>query len=475
MPELPQTPAAVTAPASPLAAVVAARLAALAAAGTPRRRLVAGVSGGVDSLLLLDLLRELSPLPLLAVHVHHGLSPRADDWAAQVEQFCRARQLPCAVRRVRVDRARPSLEAAARAARHAVFAEVLEPGDALLLAHHADDQAETLLLRLLRGSGLGGLGAIREARPLAAPADCVLWRPLLALRRADIVAEAQRRGLRWVEDESNADRSLDRNFLRHEVLPVLATRWPAVAEVLARTARRLADSDALLNEYLDAELQQSFLRSGAGGPDGLDAAAIAAASPARRRALLRRWLARIGAPLFSAAWLEEVAALAASRIDAEGELRVGGWEVHRYRGVLLAFPALPPAEPERVLAWDGRGRLELGAGSGVLVGCPTVGPTTVGPTSVGHSPPLPLAIPPDTALSIRFRRGGERFAPAGGSGHRPLKKILQERGVPPWLRDRIPLLYAGEQIAAIGDVVVAAGFAPGPDRPATHHIHWHSP
>lgn len=450
---------------SPLAAALAARLAALAAATGARRRLVVGVSGGVDSLLLLDLLHELSPLPLLAVHVHHGLSPRAGDWAAQVESFCRARQLQCMVLRVAVDRAQPSLEAAARDARHAAFATVLQPGDALLLAHHADDQAETLLLRLLRGSGPGGLGAMREARRLPAPDDCWLWRPLLGVRRDAIVAAAQARGLHWIDDESNENRAMDRNFLRHEVLPALAGRWPAVVDTLVRTARRLAESDALLNDYVDAELVPLLHAGsgldGTGGRDGLDAAQLAARPSARQRALLRRWLARIGAPRFSEAWLEQLAALAAARVDAEGELRVAGWELHRYRGVLVAFPAMPPPAPDRRLAWDGQGSLDLGPGHGRLL-----------PAAAGDPGALALALPPGEPLCVRFRAGGERLAPAGGNGHRPLKKALQDEGVPPWLRERLPLLYAGDRLAAVADRIADAAFAPAADRPATHWLRW---
>lgn len=431
-----------------------------------------GVSGGVDSLLLLEWLREQTALPLLAVHVHHGLSPHADAWAARVAEHCAAVQVPCTVLRVQVDRTQPSLEAAARAARHAAFASLLQPGDALLLAQHADDQAETLLLRLLRGSGLSGLGAMREARRLPAPDDVWLWRPLLALRRAELVAEAQRRGLRWCEDESNADTAHDRNFLRHEVLPRLAARWPALADTLARAARHLAAGDDLLNAYLDADLAPLLQPAGddwgCGGRETLDAAALLALAgplaPARQQALLRRWLARLGVPAFSEAWLEQLLGLAAARDDAEGELRAAGWEVHRYRGRLVAFPELPVADGAAVLAWDGQGTLELGPGRGALQAVP---PGTPGS--------LPLALAPQAVLTVRFRTGGETFRPAGGAGSRPLKKVLQDGGVPPWLRARLPLLHADGEPAAAGDRFAAAAAAPGPERPPTLHLRWKKP
>lgn len=455
MPELPESPSLVD--------LVASRLAALTAVCGARRRLVLAVSGGVDSLLLLALVRECSDVPLQVLHIHHGLSPQADHWAEQVRVYCVAHAVPCAVLAVTVERARPSREAAARSARHAALTAQLVPGDALLLAHHRDDQAETLLLRLLRGSGLTGLGAMTESRRLADPAtgrpgDIFLWRPLLGVARADIVADARQRGLRWVDDESNADTGHDRNFLRHEVLPLLATRWPAAAGVLARTAPRLAAADALLNAYLDADLAPLLAPGSAdtGGRATLDATALGAMAPGKRNALLRRWLLGIGAPLLTEAWLEQLQGLAAARIDSEGVLTVGGWELHRFRGRLVAFPALPPVP----------------AAAAAL---PDFGGLVLQPAGTGEPGGLALAVPAGAALTVRLRRGGERLRPAGGAGSRPLKKVLQELHVPPWLRARVPLLYVDGELAAVGDYLAAAAFAPGPDRPPTLQLRWPRP
>lgn len=456
-------------------------LSAALAAVPPRRRLVVGVSGGVDSMLLLDLARRHAAaaggIPLLAVHVHHGLHPHADDWAAHVERACAAAGVPCVVRRVIVASA-GGREAAARAARYAAFAGLMEPGDALLLAHHADDQAETLLLRLLRGSGLSGLGAMRPARRLPEPADAWLVRPLLPLSRAGIEAEAARCGLSWVEDPSNADRSLDRNRLRHDVLPLLASRWPAVVPTLAATAERLAEADELLNEYLDRELP-ALLGTAPGWPDdrrpALAVAPLLAQAPARQRALLRRWLWRCGAPAFQSDWLEQLRGLARARSDAEGALQVGGWEVHRHRGWLVAFPRLPVVDAGRAWPWpDPAVPPELGAAHGRLR------------TDAGG---LALALPPGAVIEVRLRRGGECLRPATGAGEipagaspaglssatRPLKKVLQDRDVPPWLRGRIPLLYVDGILAAVGDCVADVAFLPTPARPATLQLRWEPP
>lgn len=443
-----------------------ARLTALLGCVPLRRRLVVGVSGGLDSMLLLDIARACAAgrLPVLAVHVHHGLSARADHWAAHVERSCAAAGVPCTVLHVQVDREQSSREAAARDARHGAFATVLAPGDALLLAHHADDQAETLLLRLLRGSGLSGLGAMRAVRRVAAIEDAWLLRPFLDVPRAALLQVATQRALVWVDDESNRDIAFDRNFLRHEILPALRQRWPALVDTLTRTAHRLATADALLNDYLDADLQP-LLRADAAARATLDVAALLAHPPLRRPALLRRWLVQIGAPVFNEAWLGELLALATARIDAEGELRVAGWEVHRHRGWLHAFPQLPPVAATSVHAWHLVGTLDLGAGHGALLALP-----------VSAAEGLALAgIPVGQAVTVRFRRGGERLAPAGGVGSRPLKKLLQDIGLPPWLRQRVPLVYVADRLVAVGDFVVDADFAPAPARPASVRLAWLQP
>lgn len=439
----------------------------------PRRRLVLAVSGGLDSMLLLAMAARRHAAgrgpSLQVLHVHHGLYPQADDWAGLVVQACAALEVPCRVLRVTVDLARPSREAAAREARHGALAAELRPGDALLLAHHADDQAETLLLRLARGSGLSGMGGMREARPVTGVEDAWLLRPWLAFERASLAQAAADAGLSWVEDPSNNDTTLDRNFLRHAVMPRLRERWPAVAGVMARDAAQLAGSDALLNDYLDADLapllsapDPRWARLSGEAPT-LDAAALLERSPAAQRALLRRWLALAGAPLLESRWLDELLRLAAARVDAEGELRVGGWAFHRFRGRLHAFatlldaPALPPAE--HPLA----GILDLGAAR-----------LRVLPADADEG--LPLAgLAAGTRIEAGFRRGGERLRPRAGSGSRPLKKILQDLDVPPWLRARVPLLWSGGQLVAVGDLLADEAFTPRADRPATLRLLWCAP
>lgn len=437
--------------------LIAALQCALAAV-PPRRRLVVGVSGGLDSMLLLETARQLgTDVPLLAVHVHHGLSPYADAWAQHVAGHCARVGVACEVLHVQVDRQRASLEAAAREARHAALFSRLRAGDALLLAHHADDQAETLLLRLFRGSGLTGLAAMRPARALGN--DAWLLRPWLALSRQTLHDGATQAGLVWVDDESNSDTAFDRNFLRADVLPPLRTRWPALTRTLADTARRLAESDALLAEYLTVDLQPLLAPDPQTQVPTLRVAGLLAHPPAKQRALLRNWLALRGTPVFQARWLDEILQLAVARDDAEGEVRVAGWEIHRFRGCLYAFAEMPVAAADRVLVWNLRDDLDLGPGAGRLVVVP-------GDASGG------LLIPAGRVVTVGFRRGGEKIRVRAGAGRRSLKNLFQEWQLPPWRRGRVPLIYVDGQLLAVADLLVDADIAAQRAVQPQVRVHW---
>ena len=250
------------------------------AALPPARRYYVAFSGGLDSQVLLHALAQLRrelAAPVAAVHIHHGLSPNADRWAAQCDAACAALAIPCEVRHVQARHAAgESREAAARAARYAAFAQILDTDDMLLTAHHQDDQAETLLLMLLRGAGVAGLAGMPAWRGLGRGR---LARPLLSLSRQTLRDYALRCGLRWIEDESNFDTSLHRNFLRHEVLPRLREAWPAADRTLARSAAHLGEATELL-----AELAAGDVTALAGGAAGtLAVGGLVTLSPARAR------------------------------------------------------------------------------------------------------------------------------------------------------------------------------------------------
>ena len=230
----------------------------LVVANATGRRLTLALSGGVDSVVLLDLLsqaRHTLNFSLSAIHVNHQISPHAADWAEFCMTLCHKQNIPLQVKKVRVGRRSGlGLEAAARAARYQAFAGL--DADLLLLAHHLDDQIETLLHNLLRGTGVGGASGMPESR--AQIGDLVLLRPLIEVPRATLLAYAQQQHLRWVEDESNADTSFTRNFLRHAVLPVIERRFPAYRETLARAAQHFAEADCLLGELAALDLANAM-------------------------------------------------------------------------------------------------------------------------------------------------------------------------------------------------------------------------
>lgn len=404
----------------------------------PVKGLVVGLSGGLDSRVLLRALSRVAPavaLPVRAVHVHHGLSPNADAWAMRVAGFCAADGVALEVRRVRVGEG-ASLENAARVARHAAFAALLRPDEALLLAQHRDDQAETVLFRLLRGAGATGLGAMRASSRLGAAGGAAVpcWRPFLGLPRAALLAYARAQGLEWVEDESNADPGIDRNYLRHEILPRLAARWPAVSRTLADTALRLQEADDLLQE-LASDLAVSCIDA----EGRLAVAALAAMAPSRQRLLLRHWLHRQGFRLPDAGVIAAILAnVVPARPDAMPRVAWPGGEVRRYRDHLHALPLLVPPPPDWAGDWEPASPLLLPDGRRLRV-------------DGSGAPPGPWR--------VRFRRGGERLRPAPGQPSRELRTWLQEQGVPPWVREHLPLVFAADELIAM------AGLEwPGPPR-----------
>lgn len=409
------------------------------------RRWWIAYSGGVDSHVLLHLLAQFrgagkSP-PLAAIHVNHGLNPKADEWARHCATVCAQLGIELLVEKVAVVRdGGNGIEAAARAARYAAFEKHVRENELLLQAHHADDQVETLLLRLLRGSGLGGLAAIPGARALGRGQ---LLRPLLQTTRADILDYAQRHRLPWIEDDSNRDPHFDRNFLRLRVLPEFEQRWPAYRDTLMRVVEQAREAELLL----DALAAEDFARTQA-PPLCLDVAACLQLTPERRRNLLRYWLQRLALPLPSRAQLLQIELMLAARRDAEPCVQWPGAEVHRFRTALHALPPLPPLpgavdrpwSPAAVCAIEGLGRLQAAAitGSGLRA---------------------------DRDYRIRSRRGGERCRPAGRAHSQTLKKLLQEHAVPPWLRDRLPLIYCGDELAAVADLWVCEGYVAAQGQP----------
>lgn len=383
-----------------------------------------------------------------AVHVHHGLHAAADAWLAQCRAVCAQWHIP--LRELHVD-ARPaageSPEAAARQARYSVLAECLAPGEVLLTAHHQEDQAETVLLQLLRGAGVSGLAAMPV---VTAWGPGQLLRPLLGVAHAELMAYARRHDLQWVDDPSNAQLCYDRNYLRHEIMPRLRARWPACARSLARSATHAAAAADLVARQAAADVAALRLDDGA----ALSVAALRRLDGSRARAAVRYWLVQRGLPVPGSRQLEHVFRdLVAARADAQPCVCWPGAEVRRYRDALCACAPRPAPDPARVLPWDLDTPLALPDQGGYLYAQPVRG--------AGLRAALCAARP----VTVRFRRGGERCRRAAGGPSQAVKKLLQSHGVPPWERPRIPFIYVGEDLAAVGNLWICEPFQAAGDEP----------
>ena len=423
----------------------------------PGQRLIVGLSGGLDSSVLLHLLaaaRQKHAFTLQALHVNHGLSPNAALWQSFCETFSGELQVPFSA--VAVDVPRDSglgIEAAARDLRYRALLSA--GGDAVVLAHHRDDQAETLLLQLLRGAGLKGLaamGAISE--PLAATDGRTvrLLRPLLDVPRAQLLDYAREHGLSWIEDESNLDLAFDRNFLRHAVFPALEQRFPASRTTLARSASHLAEAADLLDEVA-AQDAACWIHEGR-----LKVAGLRAMSGPRAKNLLRYWLASHLPEAPSARRLQEIyRQLLQAGAEAQVRIELAGATLHRYRGeAWLERPKPLPATA--TLDWQGESAWMVPGGS---FGFAQV---TGSGLALRHLQPGRLTLPP--------RYGGERFKPYCQRPTRSLRHWFQEFGIPAWQRDSLPLLYLGETLAWVAGLGVACELQARGDETGLEIV-WH--
>jgi tRNA(Ile)-lysidine synthase len=419
---------------------------AIAPAISPGAHLVLGLSGGMDSVALLSILAALARgmvFSLRAVHVNHGISPNAARWAGFCSELCSRIEVPLQVETVDIGPFRSlGLEGAARAARYEVFSRI--DADVLVLAQHRDDQAETLLLRLLRGAGLRGLAAMSPLRSLTGT-RARLMRPLLDVPRTEIEAYARAQGLAWVEDESNADTVHQRNFLRHEVLPALEEQFPAARAAIARAAAHLGEA----RELLDAMAQSDLERCSDGGT--VDVAALQALSEARAKNVLRYWFDTQGIESLSTARLAELLRqLKDSRADAQTSLASGKWKFLRYRDRLHVQLAAPAPHEDFAEVWNGENALPLLALGGVLKFKPEEGRgLSVERLRAGR-------------VTVRLRQGGERLRLDHRRPRRTLKNLFQERGVPPWHRDRLPLVYCDEALVSVPGIGDACEFQAQP-------------
>lgn len=401
-------------------------------------RVRVGLSGGLDSVVLLDLLcrfQVIDYIELSAIHINHQLSPNAASWGRFCAGLCAQKNIPFQTETVDVARdLGAGIEAAAREARHNVFKK--QNADIIALAHHADDQAETLLLQLLRGAGVKGAAAM----PAMSNGKPALARPLLDVTRSELELYAAQRGLTWITDESNTDTRFDRNYLRLEVMPQIAKRFPAYRATLGRAARHFAEAAHLLGELAAVDAKDAMR------DDKLSRNAFARLSEARARNLLRFFLAQHGVAMPQAKRLDElVRQLQTCARDAEVCCELGEHEVRAWRGGIYLIDRPPPAA-KLVLAWNGESEIKLPYHTGVVKFNGTIGQG------------ISSAKLKTRAVTVQTRRGGETLQLAFNRPRRTLKNLLQESNVPPWQRECVPLLFSGDHLVWVPEIGIDINF-----------------
>jgi tRNA(Ile)-lysidine synthase len=418
--------------------------------------LVVALSGGVDSSVLLAALASRLRLRLRAVHINHGIHPNAAKWASHCRALGRRFNVKVSVLSTRVTRERGvSLEAAARDARYALLAAELKPGECLLTGHHEDDQLETVLLQLFRGAGLAGLAAMPAITPFATG---WLARPLLSRSRAELEAWARSHDLSWIDDDTNEDESLDRNYLRRQVLPLIRGRWKGVGSAVSRSARHAAEGQRLLDSLARTDVERAS--SGA----ALFVPSLRALPPDRRRNALRFWIMQRGVRVPDTSRLDELAGpLIDARPDANPSVTWGDVSAARHADLLVLGAANghvdTPADVEWL--WISAPRLDLGAEGGTLE------------LKADPHGPIDLDVLPER-VTVSRRSGGERLRPRRGGPRRTLKSLLQESHLPIAQRSRLPLVFSGVTLLAVGSLWVDESIQVSPGTLRRARLHYES-
>ena len=416
------------------------------------KRYLVAYSGGLDSHALLHLCSQCTSLPLSAVHVHHGLQNEADQWSEHCAEVCKALQIP--YKTIHVDaskRTGESPEETARKVRYRALKAELEPGDCLLTAHHQDDQSETVLLQLFRGAGSAGLAAMPQIRESQQTFHA---RPMLDFSRDEILDYAKANGLEWVEDPSNEDTDFDRNLLRQEIIPHIQQRWSHLGGSLSKVARQQQDALEIIEAMAAIDLasivtQQSHI---------IDTTGLLKLSLARQLNVLRYWLHQCSDDAPTAKVLQQlIQSVLPAAEDAVPEVCWGQSEIRRFQGQLFCLKQIKHDasdvfewKPDKQLLIESLG-VELGVERGISQG-------------------LKMELL-DRALTVKFRQGGEKIRPVGRNSTHSLKKLMQEAGIPPWQRTRIPLLYQDNELIAVCGYWLADGYTRDGDgwRPVVNY------
>lgn len=401
-----------------------------------KRKIVLACSGGVDSMVLLHLLKH-SPVrhKLLVLHVNHQLQEQASSWANFVAQQCA--QTPCKIMPVTVMDLGQGVEAAARHARYQAFESVLGKDDVLVTGHHQDDQVETVFLRLLRGSSLAGLSGMPQWR---ACGRGQLYRPLLDISRNQIEGYAKQHSLHWVEDPSNESSEYDRNFLRNQVLPLIRQRWPQVNQTVERARNFIEQASQTQRTAWQEELEHRLTAQGA-----LKVVNFEALTSDDQFGLLACWLEHHDQLVPSQQFLQTlVQDLIFAGQDRQPELILGERSIRRFGSAIFLLPKLASEQ------WPAH---ELTAQAPLSVNY--LGKLALVPAMAdGFKPVLSCS-----TLTLKNRLGGERISPPKRGGSRDVKRLLQEYREAPWWRERLPMLYVGEQLVAVADLAIDEQFA----------------
>ena len=391
-------------------------------------------SGGLDSHVLLDscahIQTQCPQKEFKAIHVHHGLQDSADTWAQHCQDQCEKYGIPCEIKQVSVSQKQgESVEEQARHARYTAFAECVQQGDILLIGQHADDQAETLLLQLMRGAGVAGLSAMPRY-DVQTLTNTLIIRPLLEYTREQLQQYAEQQGLQWIEDPSNQDPRFTRNFIRHQILPPLKQRWQTVSHTLSRAATHQAEAQQLLTELAGSDLQQC------GDQQKLSCTALQKLSPARQRNLIRYWVKQAGYRAPSQVKLMQILhQMLTAETDKNPYVDWENCQVQRYQQYIYILPQFPTPNPQPIL-WQLGTELTLPYGA---LHCADT-----------HTGGIDRELLKDKSLTIRFRQGKEKILLRGQ--HKLVKKLLNNAHIPPWERALLPLIYHGEQLVAIPEI-----------------------
>lgn len=403
------------------------------------QRLCVAFSGGVDSHVLLHALKMMSAqfsVDCFAIHIEHGLNMNSNDWQSHCADVCRDLSIPFQSVSIKLEK-KPgdSLEAIARTARYDALADFIDENTALLTAHHQDDQAETLLLQLLRGAGIQGLSGMPVQSDFS---KGIHWRPLLAVSRDDIIQYANQYNLNWIEDNSNQDDRFDRNYLRQHIFPMLKERWPSCQRTISRSAGHCADAAKIIQQSAKADWQHCADET------RLNISLLQQLPSERQNHCLRYWLSEQSLPLPNEKKIHEIKQQAYyASSDANPIIEWDGALVRRYRNDLYAYPPTVPAEQGDSVWEDLSQPLALADQKTILLAEKKEGG---------------VIFPEGAIISVRYRRGGERIHPYDKTHSISLKKYWQSLNVPPWLRDHIPLIYCDDNLAAVVGFTMSKSF-----------------